>query len=158
MRIKIPAILCDSCGKTIPNEDENTITMVTLAGPVTDQNGKFDICLDCNAKVAEAIGIGQKKGRPNFKVFEKPATGRGGTQKAWTAEEEQWLVDNVTMKRADMAKESGRTPGALYQKLSQLAGAGRVGKTMVNGKTVFIPAGEEQPADQEHEQEALSGV
>jgi hypothetical protein len=161
MRIKIPAILCDSCGKTIPNEDENIITVVTLAGPVSDQNGKFDICLDCNAKVAEAIGIGQKKGRPNLKVFEKPKSNVGGNFKPWTPEEEEKLIENIGLSRAETAKMLGRSAGAVYQKLTHLANEGRVGKKLVNGRTVFVSVAdgdEAEPAEQEHEQEALSGV
>jgi hypothetical protein len=127
-RIKVQAIVCDSCGNQTFEESE--ITSVTVAGPDSDINGKYDLCLDCREPLSKLIGMGADKGkRPNFKVFNKPRGGHApGTKlKAWTDEDVQFIIDHhEQMDYNQLGEKLGRTYGSIYQRVKKLSKEGRL--------------------------------
>lgn len=113
MRIKVTAIVCDSCGNRFEDKDEKAITQITITGPDETINGKYDLCLSCRDGIAQAVGVDRSKPRPSTKRK---------TPEPWSEAELNRIQEMIDAgeKMKDIADMVGRTPAAIYSKMKKL--------------------------------------
>lgn len=98
MKIRIVATVCDKCGNRVPEDREDNVTMIGVAGNDKDINGSYDICEDCIDGVRDALGIGHHPARPKAKraavgkpKVKRTAKGGGSAGSMWSADELETL-------------------------------------------------------------------
>lgn len=125
MRVRLVAVICDKCGNRVPEDREQNVTTVGLAGPDTGVNGSYDICEDCIDGVQDALGVAFPAARPSAKRAPKPKPVKGGGRPRtnWTHLE----MDEVMRGMAEgldadqiAAKLPGRTAKAVMVRMGRI--------------------------------------
>jgi hypothetical protein len=108
-RIKVTAILCDSCGA---RHDEGSDRYFTVKVDGGEASGSYDLCTKHTNAIAKVLGVGDEKPRPSTKRGMKP----------WTEDEIQKVKDGMELglKGSEIAREIGRSNASVYSKIADL--------------------------------------